>query len=147
MCRPAHKTHKSCWQTQDGNPFSRRKYWTTKRHSKRSDKHLDHMTLTALLPLDVSLDFCHTEALMSKRMHLQKKWGDFSALFDKLFSFLRLEAKRKKWIKVQWNTFFLKYSSLNCSLPSILFTHLHFLIYWHRFIPLKILEVLGHLSL
>lgn len=33
------------------------------RDSARSDKHLDHMTLTTTLPsIDVSIDFCHTEA-------------------------------------------------------------------------------------
>lgn len=28
---------------------------------ERSDKHLDHMTLTTSLPLDVSIDFCNSE--------------------------------------------------------------------------------------
>lgn len=48
--------NKKAWQTR-----CRRSQRPRKRRSERWDKHLDHMTLTTLLPLHVSIDFCHAD--------------------------------------------------------------------------------------
>lgn len=43
-----------------------------KRRRERCDKHLDHMTLTTLLPLHVSIDFCHADTHTCTQTHTHK---------------------------------------------------------------------------
>lgn len=56
-----------------------------KRQSGRCDKHLDHMTLTTVLPLHVSIDICHTETHTKHSSHTKAFWTlckKFSTLYE-----------------------------------------------------------------